>query len=130
MTRNAKQFITEYQFKQDRRRKGRLLDWVKVGDVYISRLTLKDKAIIGNLYYRSTDVVFFVEKGKIKTKFVQAITEEEKEMVVGPGDGIIHLPPYVAFSFKNIRVKESVLIMISDKPLRSKDDKEFIIYEE
>ena len=123
-----KRFITRYRFEKDMSRPGRSLQCVKVGDVYITRLVVSPSKLLGNLYYKQTNLIFFVEMGRIKLKCVQMNTKEEREMTIGPGDGIIHLPPYVAMAIKNVSKKKSVLIMLSNKPLRSDDEYEYEIY--
>jgi hypothetical protein len=69
-----------------------------------------------------------VEYGRLEMKCVQVHTKEEAEMLIGPGEGIIHLPPYVGIGLKNFGKKKAVLIMLSNKPLRSDDEYEYQIY--
>lgn len=129
--RSHKQFITRYKFQKDRSRLGRSLYSVKVGDVHISRLVVQPQKKIGNSYYKKTNIVFFVEYGRVRMKCVQVNTKEEKEMMLTPGNGIIHLPPYTALAFKNLaRKREAILIFFSNKALRGSDEYDFEVYPE
>ncbi len=121
-------FIQQFPFERDIREDARALETAKVGDVHISRIEIKPQAIIGNLYYNTTDVIFFLESGSLRMKFFQIHTHEEKEVIYNPGDGIIHLPAQVAFAFSNIYDVSAVLIMFSNKSLQSDDDTSFPLY--
>jgi mannose-6-phosphate isomerase-like protein (cupin superfamily) len=123
-----KRFMRRYRFEKDTSRPGRSLQCVKVGDVYVTRLVIDPGKILGNLYYKQTNLIFFVEYGRLEMKCVQVHTKEEAEMLIGPGEGIIHLPPYVGIGLKNFGKKKAVLIMLSNKPLRSDDEYEYQIY--
>lgn len=126
--RDHKQFITLYNFAQDKSKPGRLLQSVKVGDVYISRLQIKPRVITANFYHKLTNTILFVERGRVRMKFIQTQTKEEKEMILEPGSGIVHFPPYVAVANKNIGREIATVILFSDKPFRSGDDYEYKIY--
>ncbi len=118
------QFITRYKFHKDETRPNRVLESVRVGGVYISRIIIKPKAIIGNIYRTKTNAVYFSQIGCVQMKFVQKDTLEEKEFRLGPDDGIIHLPPNVAFAIRNLRDEESVMVAFSDRPLFDHSDDE------
>jgi len=113
------QFFTRYKFEKDFSRPGRTLQTVKVGDVYISRLGLDPSKVIGNIYYEKTNIIFFVERGRIRLHCKQINTGEDKETVVNPGDAVVHLPPYTAFSLENMENDETIIMFFSNKPLRS-----------
>ncbi len=120
--------MTHYPLRHDRTKPGRLLEVVKVGDVHISRLTIDPGVVTGNMYHKDTSVILFVIKGRLKFKFVQTQTKEEKEFVKQVGSGITYMPPYVAMADKNISDEPAIVILFSNKPLRSGDDFEYKVY--
>ena len=124
----SQKFITRYPFSEDKSKAGRSLRTVRVGGVYISRLEIEPHALVANLYYKTTNFIFFVEIGRLKVKFVQVNTKEEKEMTIAPEDGIMHVPPGNAFACKNLDNTKAVMIVFSDQPLRSGDDVDYKIY--
>lgn len=120
--------MTHYPFQQDRRKPGRLLETVKVGGVWISRVTIDPGVITGNLYHQKTSVMMFVTQGRLRFKFVQINTGEQKEFEMERGRGLIHLPPYVAIADKNIGKDPAVVYYLSNHPFRLDDDYEYKIY--
>ena len=96
------QFIRHYQFEKDESKTGRTLETAKVGDVFITKLTIEPRAITGNLYHKETQVILFVSKGKVLFRFVQVNTGQVKDMIIHPEQGIIHVPPYTALASKNL----------------------------
>jgi hypothetical protein len=121
-------FITRYRFEKDRSRPGRSLQCVKVGGVYISRLVIESGQKIGNVYFKQTNIIFFVEVGKLYMKCIQVNTKQGKEIILSPAEGIVHLPPYVALGFKNTEKDDAVVIMFSNKALRSGDEYNYEVY--
>jgi len=127
MTQNSK-FVTRYPFSEDKSREERVLQTVRIGGVYFSRVEVEPGAVVANLYYRNTNFIFFVELGKMKARFVQVHSGEEKELVMEPGGGLMHVPPYNAFALKNLSKEKGIMIVFSDQPLRSGDDVEYKLY--
>jgi len=121
-------FVTHYPFSEDRSRDERILKSVRVGGVYVSRLEVKPQAVIGNIYYQTTNLIFFVEKGECDVKFVQMSSRSELEKTLTPGQGIMHVPPKNAFAIKNTSNENGVVIVFSDKPLRAGDDIPHTLY--
>lgn len=121
---SKKQFITKYRFHKDETRPNRVLESVRVGGVYISRIIIQPKSIIGNIYRSRTNAVYFTQIGNVEMKFVQIDGSEEKTYQLGPDDGIIHLPPDVAFAIRNLNDTESVMVAFSDRPLYDHSDDE------
>lgn len=121
-------FVTRYPFAEDKSREERLLQTVRIGGVYISRVEIEPNASVANLYYKNTNFIFFIETGRMQAKFVQVNTKEEKEIIIEPGSGIMHVPPYNAFAVKNLSKEKGIMIVFSDQPLRAGDDVEFKIY--
>ena len=115
-------FIRRYPFEKDYSKPGRLLETVKIGDVWVSRLEILPGVVTGNFYHKETNTVKFVERGKVLMGFVQTKTTQRKEIVMEPGMGIIHMPSYVATAYKNIGKDTAVVILFSDRPFRSGDD--------
>lgn len=122
-------FVTRYPFAEDKSREGRTLQTVRIGGVYISRVEIDPDAVVANLYFQTTNFIFFVESGRLKAKFEQVNTKESKETVMEQGSGIMHVPPQNVFALKNLSKEESsIIVVFSDKPLRSGDDVEVKIY--
>lgn len=117
-----KQFVTKYSFHKDETRPNRLLESVRVGGVHISRIIIKPKAIIGNIYRTNTNAVYFTQIGTVEMKFVHIDGSLEKTFHLGPDDGIMHLPPNVAFAIRNMNDTESVMVAFSDRPLYDHSD--------
>ncbi len=123
-------FIKKYSFKELSTSGRSFLESVKVGDVYISRQVIEPGNISGNHYHKETNTIFFIEQGKVRVKFKQVHTGEEKSFVMQPGDGIVHVPTYVAVASKNIGKEEAIVILLSNKAFRSGDDYDMPIIEE
>ncbi|MEK7084442.1 MAG: hypothetical protein AAB932_04370 [Patescibacteria group bacterium] len=101
------------------------MDSSKVGEVYIFRLFIEPGIVTGNYYHKETNTIMFVERGRVKMKFRQVHTGEAAEIDLEPGSGIVHVPPFVALATRNISYDPAVVIIFSDRPLRSGDDYEF-----
>lgn len=115
-------FIRRYVFEKDYSKPGRLLETVKIGDVWVSRLEILPGVVTGNFYHKETNTVMFVERGKVLMGFVQTQTRQRKEIIMEPGMGIIHMPTLVATANKNIGKDTAIIILFSDRPFRSGDD--------
>ncbi len=46
-----------------------------------------------------------------------------------PGENVIHIPPYVARSIKNVGLDEALVVFFSNKKLRSDDNYEYTVFE-
>lgn len=121
---DTKPFITKYTFHKDEKKETRILESVRVGGVYISRIIIRPRATVGNIYWTDTNAVFFVQVGSVLAKFVQPSGVEEKEFILRPDDGIVHVPPNVAFAMKNLLDEQSVVVAFSDRPLHDHSDDE------
>lgn len=121
------EFITKYNFCKDTSKAGRILEFVKVGKVYISRVEMEEGVITGNYYHKETNSMYMVEAGKVKFKFVQVNTKETKEMELKVGSSVVSLPPFIAIASKNCGKELARVIVFSDRPLRSGDDYPFEI---
>jgi len=119
---DQQQFITKYTFHKDETIPNRVLESVRVGGVQISRIIIKPKAIIGNIYRSETNAVYFTQVGNVEMKFMKIDGSMEKTFHLGPNDGIIHLPPNVAFAIRNLEDTESVMVAFSDRPLHDHSD--------
>lgn len=122
---DANQFITEYVFQTDRSKPGRTLDTVKVGEVYISRLTMDPFIVSGNLYHENTNVILFVTAGKVRFSFIHKETGKKRDIMMEPGERIIHWPPGVACASKNLVNEQSIVYFFSNRAFRSDDDHPF-----
>ncbi|MBI5728412.1 MAG: hypothetical protein HY984_01515 [Candidatus Magasanikbacteria bacterium] len=119
------QFIRQYRFQElpeDGSKPGRVLRTVKVGEVYISHLVIDPGVITGNLYHQETRVITLVTRGRVLFTFKQVRTGERREVFLRPGDGIVHIPPFVAIASKNVFYDASEVLYFSNKPFRSGDD--------
>jgi len=52
------------------------------------------------------------------------------EMILAPGDGIIHIPAQVAFAFANTAAIPSTIVIFSDHSMRESDSETFVLYKE
>lgn len=120
-------FVTKYNFHKDTSKIGRILESAKVGEIYISRVVMKPGVITGNYYHKKTNSMYMVEAGKVKFKFVQIDTNETKEMELKPGSSLVNMPTFVAIASKNCGKEKAVVVVFSDRPLRSGDDYPFEI---
>lgn len=125
---SGKKPMTHYPFQQDRRKAGRLLETVKVGDVWISRVTIEPGVQTGNTYHKETNMLLFIAQGHLRFKFVHVESGEKKEFEMMPGRGLIHVPPHVALANKNIGFEPAVIIYFSNRPFRHDDDYPYPIY--
>lgn len=116
------EFIDQYVFDKDDRKPGRLLETVRVGDVFVTRLTIDPGVVTGNLYHKKTNMILFVTNGTVRFRFKQMSSGEESEFVRSPGGSIIHVPPRVVIANKNIGDDPAVIVYFSNKPFRSGDD--------
>ena len=115
-------FVTTYHFHKDDTKKTRILESVRVGGVYITRMIIHPHAIVGNVYFTQTNMVFFAQVGEVHATFVQIKGGQEKTFQLDPESGIIHIPPNVAFAIKNTQETDSVVVSFSDQPLHDRDD--------
>ncbi len=115
-------FVQIFHFTPDSSRIGRVLSSVRIGDVYMSRLTIEPGVITGNFFHLETSIMFYVEAGLIVAGFEHIETKERKEVEIKPGMQVVHVPPQVARSFKNIGSEEAVVVFFSNRALRSEDD--------
>ncbi len=123
-------FISEYFFEEDRSREGRTMLHAKVGDVHISRVSIDANAVVGNLIFHTTSLMCFMEFGRVRLKCIEPKLKLEREIIMEPGNHVVHIPPGVGFAMKNLDNKGSLLVVFSNKPLRSQDDEEVVVIEE
>src|SRR3989344_755171 len=97
----GRQFITRYKSQEDRSKPHRVMDTIKVGEVYVSRLAMEPGAVAGNLYHKETNAIVFVTRGCARLKFVQVKSGAAEELDADPSFGIIHQPPYSAIGIRN-----------------------------
>src|SRR3989338_8800744 len=122
MKKPTHRFIDVFHFTTDNSKPGRALSWVRIGDVYMSRLIISPGVATGNYYHKKTRVMFYVGRGEVVAAFEQVKTGEKKKMKVRPGKHVIHMPAYVAHCTKNVGTKPAVLVFFSNRKLRSGDD--------
>jgi len=122
-----RQWIKLFTFVEDRSKEGRVLSAVKIGNVYMSRLIIEQAVITGNIYHKKTKVMFYAERGTVLATFEHIKTKERYRLVLESGKHVIHVPPLVAHSTKNIGRDSAVLIFFTNRRLRSGDDYSYII---
>lgn len=116
-------FIKIFEFKQDRRKRGRVLEWAKIGDVYMSRLTIDPGVVTGNYYRKKTRLMFYNAGGDVEVAFEHVKTGKKKRMRLEYGQHAIHVPPYVAIASKNVGHTPALLVFFSDNPIRLEGDR-------
>lgn len=125
----AKSFIQIFQFVQDSTRLGRVLSTVRIGDVYMSRMTIESGVVIGNFYHKETYIMLYVESGSVLVGLEHIETKERKEIQMKPSEQIIHIPPFVARSIKNVGFDGAVIVFFSNKKLHSEDNYTYTVFE-
>ncbi|HYE59691.1 MAG TPA: hypothetical protein VEA18_00710 [Candidatus Kapabacteria bacterium] len=110
-----------FRFEESTRKPGRVLSSVRIGDVYMSRLTIEPGITTGNYFHKKTKVMFYVERGDVLASFEHVKTGEKKKLVIVPDKHVIHVPPFVAHATKNVGKRKAVLVFFSNKALRSED---------
>src|SRR3989344_416625 len=123
------QFITRYKSQEDRSKPRRVLDTIKVGEMYIGRLALQPDAVAANMYHEKTNLILFVTAGLVCLKFVQVDSGEREEFEAHPVFGVPHQPPRSAVAMRNAHLAESVVFTFSNRPLRRDDDYPYPIYD-
>lgn len=114
-----------FEFTKDATKPGRLLYWVRIGDVYMSRLIIDPGVATGNYFHKKTQVMFYVSYGDVVAAFEQVKTKENKKFKVRPTKHVVHIPSFVAHATKNVGDKPAVLVFFSNRKLRSGDDFEY-----
>ncbi|MBD3311474.1 MAG: hypothetical protein GF349_03190 [Candidatus Magasanikbacteria bacterium] len=120
-------FVKVFEFVPDEQKSGRILSSVKVGGVYISRLMIEPGVVTGNYYHRDTFLMMYAESGSIKGYFEHVKTKKRTDINILPAKQVIHIPPLVSHATANVGLDSAVLVMFSNKRLRSGDDFEYII---
>ncbi|HAZ28169.1 MAG TPA: hypothetical protein DCY48_00105 [Candidatus Magasanikbacteria bacterium] len=124
---HANHFLQIFLFVDDASKTGRVLSTAKIGEVYMSRLTIEPGIVTGNLYSKETNIMFFVERGSVIAEFEHIETKVRKHIEMKPGKNAVHVFPYVARAIKNVGHNEAVLIFFSNRRLRSGDDFEYLL---
>lgn len=120
--------VSFYDLSPDISKPGRLMETAKVGNVYVTRLTIDPEVVTGNLYHKETEVILFVTRGRVNFKFFHIQTREDAEFVLEPGDDIVHVPANIAMASKNVGSEPAVVVYFSNKPFRDNDDHHYEIY--
>lgn len=115
-------FISVFTFTKDTSKPGRIIYSTKIGDIYMTRLVIEPGVTTANYYHKETSVMFFIESGSILAVFEQIHTKHKEKIHIQPGMQAIHIPPYVAHATKNIGNTDAVMILFTNRPLRSGDD--------
>ena len=122
-------FIQIFQFNHDDSRPGRILSTVRIGDVYMSRMTIEPGVVIGNFYHKETFIMLYVEYGSVLIGLEHIEKKERKEIQMKPSEQVIHIPPFVARSIKNVGLDDALIVFFSNKKLRSDDNYEYTVFE-
>ncbi len=125
----TRDFIERYVLLKDSSRPGRMLETVKVGDVYVTRVTIMPGVVTGNVFHKKTSFIQFVTEGTVEFMVKQMGTGEESAMTLTHESGIIHVPPHVAVATKNKSRKPAVIVYFSNRQFRSGDDYPFELME-
>ncbi|OGH73858.1 MAG: hypothetical protein A3C90_01280 [Candidatus Magasanikbacteria bacterium RIFCSPHIGHO2_02_FULL_51_14] len=118
----ANSFIQVFRFVDDTSKPGRVLSTAKIGDVYMTRLTLEPGVTSGNYYHKQTRVMFYSSGSPVLAAFEHVRTKERKEILLQPRELAIHWPEYVAIATKNVGSEPAVLVFFSNNPLRLPED--------
>ncbi len=122
MTERDRHFIQIFTFLEDKTKNGRVLSTAKIGEVFMSRLTIRPGVTTGNYYHKKTKLMFYVEKGRVKAAFENVKTKEKKLTEFWGGKHVIHVPPGVALATKNVGKTKAVIVFFSNRALRDQSD--------
>ncbi len=122
-------FIERFVLLKDSSRPGRILETAKVGDVYVTRVTIRPGRVTGNIFHKKTSFIQFVTSGKVEFTVKQMKTGEESTISMTPESGIVHVPPNVAVATKNVSKKSAVVVYFSNRQFRSGDDYPHVLVE-
>lgn len=120
-------FIRFFSFEEDKTKPGRVISTAKIGDVYMSRITINPGVRIGNYYNKKTHAMFYVETGQVEAVFEQVKTKERIQKKIPAGRKAVHIPAYVSRAIKNIGKEQAVLVFFTNRRIRSGDDYEYIV---
>lgn len=115
-------FIQTFEFGHDSSKPGRVLSSAKIGDIFMSRLVMEPGVTTGNYYHKVNRLMFYVEYGKVIVACEHIRSKERKQMIMEPGQKILHVPEDVALATRNIGRTEAVIIFFSNFPIRDPDD--------
>lgn len=118
-------FINTLPFNVDTSKTGRVLCWVRIGDIYMSRLEIEPGVATGNYFHKETRVTFYLGRGRVRAAFKQVETECTSDILLETRKQVIHVPSYVAHATKNVGQEPAILVFFSDRKLRSGDDYEY-----
>ncbi len=125
MGKRTEEFIRLFSFEDDKTKAGRIISTAKIGDVYMSRVTIDPGVTIGNYYNKKTNTMFYVESGEVEAVFEQVKTKERLQKKIPAGRKAIHIPVYVSRAIKNIGKEKAILVFFSNHRIRSGDDFEY-----
>lgn len=115
-------FVQVFPFITDTTKPGRTLATARIGELYMSRLTIAPGITTGNLYHKRTAIMFFVEKGNVLSAFKHIHTQQEQQLSLTPGSQVVHIPVNIAHATKNVGEEDAVIIFFTDHKLRTDDD--------
>ena len=118
-------FIQQFKFKDDKVAPGRSVSYMKMGDLYISKISIDPGIKLGNTYHKKTRVMFFVSQGRVRFTFKQINTEQVQEIIIENEREAIHVPEFVASTTENIGDTKAVIIAFSNESLQSDDRFEY-----
>lgn len=116
-------FIQIFNFEKDQSKPGRVLQTARIGDLYMSRLTIDPGVVTGNYYHKKTRIMFYVTTGELIAVFEHVRTKMRQQITMRPGVKVVHVPPFVSFATKNTSKRDkAVTVFFSNKPLRYSAD--------
>lgn len=115
-------FVKLFRFDSDGSKPGRTMRTAKIGDIYMSVLEIEPGVTTGNYYHKNTRIMFYASGAPVKAIFEHVQTGERKEVVLKSREHAVHVPEYVAIATQNVGDAPAVLVLFSNKPLRSEDD--------
>ena len=114
-------FLQIFQFVDDDSKPGRTISSTRIGDITMARVTIEPGHTIGNHYHAQTRMMIYVGSGRVKGVFEDIKTKQRKEIIMTAAKEVVHSVENVAHAFTNLGDKPAVLVVFSNKPLRSKD---------
>lgn len=114
-------FLQIFEFVDDDSKPGRVISSSRIGDVTMARVSIEPGVTIGNHYHAQTRMMVYAGTGKVRGVFEHVETKERHELELTPGKEVIHCVENIAHAFTNIGDEPAILIIFSNKQLRSGD---------
>ena len=115
-------WIECYPFEQQPSQPGRTLMTAHVGEVFISHICMFPHSTIGNAYFKSTNIMVYVEQGILWVRCFNTQNNQQEEHLMMAGTTVMHIPSHTSFAFQNREHTDAHIIVFSDNAISTSDD--------